>query len=81
VTKDTLAKAGAAFQSGDLATASKLVDQILATAPRNAAALTLGGIIACRNHDAPKARSFLERLGPRKRRALLAGCQRAGMRL
>ena len=78
-TKETLAKAGAAFQSGDLATASKLVESVLKTAPRNAAALTLGGIIACRNHDAPKARSFLERLGPRKRRALLAGCQRAGI--
>jgi serine/threonine-protein kinase len=79
--KDRVAQAAAAFERGDLRTASKQVDQILATAPRNAAALTLGGIIACRNHDEAKARGFLERLGPRKRRALLAGCQRAGISL
>jgi tetratricopeptide (TPR) repeat protein len=78
---DDLEKAVAAFQRGDLRTASKTVDEILKSAPRYAAALTLGGIIACRNHNEAKARSYLERLGPRKRRALLAGCEQAGVPL
>ena len=54
---------------------------MLKTAPRNVAALTMAGIIACRNHDEAKARSFLERIGPRKRKVMLAGCERAGFPL
>jgi len=54
---------------------------VLASAPRNAAALTIAGVIACRQHDAAKARSMLERLGPRKRKALLSGCEKAGVAL
>jgi serine/threonine-protein kinase len=75
---DGIAKAGAAFARGDLASAQRTIDEVLKTAPRNAAALTIAGLIACRNHDEAKARAILERIGPRKRKALLAGCERAG---
>jgi tetratricopeptide (TPR) repeat protein len=79
--KEGIAQAGAALARGDLATAQKQIDDVLKTAPRNAAALTIAGLIACRNHDEPKARAILERIGPRKRKAMLAGCGRAGVPL
>jgi uncharacterized protein HemY len=79
--RDQIAQAGAALARNDLKTASATIDKVLASAPRNAAALTIAGVIACRQHDAAKARSLLERLGPRKRKALLSGCEKAGVAL
>ena len=74
-------QAAAAFAKGDLRTASAIVDKVLKTAPRNLGALTLAGVIACRQHDEAKARSYLERIGPRRRKGMLAGCAKAGMPL
>jgi serine/threonine-protein kinase len=79
--RDQIAQAGAALARNDLKTASTTIDKVLASAPRNAAALTIAGVIACRQHDAAKARSMLDRLGPRKRKALLSGCEKAGVAL
>ncbi len=79
--RDQIAQAGAALAKNDLKTASTTIDKVLASAPRNAAALTIAGVIACRQHDVAKARSMLDRLGPRKRKALLSGCEKAGVPL
>ena len=79
--KDQIAQAGAALSRGDLTTASAKIDKVLEALPRNIAALTIAGVIACRQHDEAKARSLLERIGPRKRKAMLSGCEKAGITL
>jgi serine/threonine-protein kinase len=79
--KDEIAQAGAALAKGDLKTANELADKALKVAPRNPQALTISGIVACRNHDAQKANAILAKLGPRKRKPMITACDKAGVPL
>ena len=79
--KAELVKAGAALAQGDDKTAAAIANRVLKTAPRNAAALTIVGIVACQHGDAKTAQSVLHRMPPRKQRALRSTCERNGVPL
>ena len=54
---------------------------MLKTAPRNVAALTIVGIVACKHGDAKTAQSVFHKLPPRKQKGMRAGCEKNGVTL
>ena len=79
--KAELVKAGAALANGDDRTALAIANQILKTAPRNVAALTIAGIVACKNHDEKLALATVHKLPPRKQKAMRMACEKNGVPL
>ena len=79
--KADLVKAGTALAKGDDKTALSIANQVLKTAPRNVAALTIVGIIACKQRDEALAQSTVHKLPPRKQKAMRMACDKNGVSL
>ncbi|HSN25852.1 MAG TPA: serine/threonine-protein kinase [Kofleriaceae bacterium] len=79
--KADIIKAGTALARGDDKTALEIAQQVLKTAPRNIAALTIAGIVACKEHDDRLALSTLHKLPPRKQKAMRMACEKNGVPL
>ncbi|MBV8759665.1 MAG: serine/threonine protein kinase [Deltaproteobacteria bacterium] len=79
--KADLVKAGTALAKGDDKSALAIANQVLKIAPRNVAALTIVGIVACKDHDAKLAQATLHKLPPRKQKAMRTACEKNGVTL
>ena len=79
--KADLVKAGTALAKGDDKTALSIANQVLKTAPRNVAALTIVGIVACKQRDEALAQATVHRLPPRKQKAMRMACEKNGVSL
>ncbi len=79
--KADLVKAGTALARGDDRTALATAQQVLKTAPRNVAALTIVGIVACKQNDQTLALATVHKLPPRKQKAMRMACEKNGVPL
>jgi len=79
--KADIIKAGTALARGDDKTAAEVANQVLKTAPRNIAALTIVGIVACKHGDTKTAQSVFHKLPPRKQKGMRTGCEKNGVTL